>query len=163
MPPDLSVVVAPLLSESFGPTGELPTGPNPDVRMFIDDRRAIPVSTGVIETVDKSGMLVDCPGGLLVVHEVAAKGQDYRLTQTWSVLCFLVAPSGKVTLRAFKGSLFNKLASSARVDLVVQSGAPGSQWRLGRVLERAQEAAVAKWRPLHCSNSELISERIPLR
>ena len=118
------------------------------MKMFIEDKRPIPVSTGVLECAEKSGVLVDCPGGLLVVHELAAKGQDKRVEQTWSVSCLLVSPAGKVTVRAFKGSLFNRIASAARVDLVVQSGAPGSQWRLGRVLERAREAAAPRRRPV---------------
>lgn len=82
------------MSEGFGPKGDLPAGPNPDVKMFIEDKRPILVSAGVLESVEKSGVLVDCPGGLLVVHELAAKGQEQRLENTSFRPRCLIAVSG---------------------------------------------------------------------
>ena len=104
MPPiDLSVVVAPLLSESFGPTGDLPAGPNPDVKMFVEDKRPIPVSTGVLECAEKSGVLVDCPGGLLVVHELAAKAEGAGEAAHTDVVSLL--PAGVAGRQSYDASL----------------------------------------------------------
>ena len=46
-------------------------------------------------------------------------------------------------MRGFKGSVFNKLSSAARVELVVSGGQPGSQWRPSEV----RKAAIAAYAP----------------
>ena len=90
---------------------------NPDVMLFVRDIGAIPIAAGVMDCVKNSKVLVDCPGGQIVVRKFLA--QKEMLNQTFSVLCYVENRYGDVQLRAFKGSSFNKMCSAARCSMVM--------------------------------------------
>ena len=87
----------------------------------------------------RSGSLVDVPGGYMIVHDFAGKG--VVCGQTWAAMCLVVDHEGSVSMRGFKGSVFNKLSSAVRSELVVSGGQPGSQWRPSEV----RSAAIAAY------------------
>ena len=72
----------------------------------------------------------------MIVHEFADKG--VVCGQTWAAMCLVVDHEGSVTMRGFKGSVFNKLSSAVRSELVVSGGQPGSQWRPSEVRSAAR-------------------------
>ena len=107
----LDGVVGPLRTDAFVFSGELPRGANPDVAMFVTDRRPIPVGAAALAETQRSGSLVDVPGGYMIVHDFAGKG--VVCGQTWAAMCLVVDHEGSVSMRGFKGSVFNKLSSAA--------------------------------------------------
>ena len=137
----LDGVVGPLRTDAFVFSGELPRGANPDVAMFVTDRRPIPVGAAALAETQRSGSLVDVPGGYMIVHDFAGKG--VVCGQTWAAMCLVVDHEGSVSMRGFKGSVFNKLSSAVRSELVVSGGQPGSQWRPSEV----RMAAMAAYAP----------------
>ena len=95
-----------------------PQSAKADTKFFIRERRLIPVTRGVLQATSKGGDLVDLAGGEMVVL-------DHRpvkdiLEKTWVALCVVANADGSaITFRAFRGSIMEKIALAARVDLVV--------------------------------------------
>ena len=77
-------------TDAFVFAGELPRGANPDVAMFVTDKRPIPVGAAALGGTQKSGSLVDVPGGYMIVHKFADK--DVVCGQTWAAMCLEVDP-----------------------------------------------------------------------
>ena len=102
----------------------LPRKASPDVVLLTEPgQHNIIVTSNVMAAVSTNGLLVDVPGAAISLYKVREKYD--MLDQTWAALVWVVDVEGFVSLRAFKGSLLNKMAAAWVVDKVVLSGPPG--------------------------------------
>ena len=98
----------------------VPGSAGPDIKMFARERRVIPVTVGVLQATAKTGELVDCVGGEMLLVGFQPQGADGLLGSTWAGLCVVANAEGSaITYRAFRGSMLDKIAKSARTDIHV--------------------------------------------
>ena len=72
--------------------GVCPASAKPDVKFFVRERRAIPITRGVIEATVKSSDLVDAAGGEMVI--IDHRPVKELLDRTWAALVVIANADG---------------------------------------------------------------------
>ena len=95
--------------------GVCPASAKPDVKFFVRERRAIPITRGVIEATVKSSDLVDAAGGEMVI--IDHRPVKELLDRTWAALVVIANADGSaITCRALRGSVMDRQDCSGSQD-----------------------------------------------